>query len=135
MFLKIDPLAGSGLDCVVCLPADKELGIARDIRRLFGDHAVSDCRSGRPETALACPETASASCHTQSAGNWTAKTCSPFGVDDCKTANRIEYCYCRGHRCNAAAATPVEDPPINGAASNCYPFFMLSLLLAIIKID
>lgn len=31
---------------------------------------------------------------------WIAKTCSRISVDDCKTANRVKYCYCKTDRCN-----------------------------------
>ncbi len=36
-----------------------------------------------------------------SIGKWTARTCSPISVDDCQTANKIQYCYCKTDRCNS----------------------------------
>ena len=28
------------------------------------------------------------------------KTCSQVAIEDCKTANKIKYCYCKGDLCN-----------------------------------
>lgn len=37
------------------------------------------------------------------------KMCTEAGVEDCKTANKIKYCYCKGDLCNREIV-PVETP-------------------------
>ena len=39
------------------------------------------------------------------------RTCAPIGIDDCKAANGVNYCYCSGEGCN----TPERRlPPADG---------------------
>ncbi|KAK4016076.1 hypothetical protein OUZ56_031037 [Daphnia magna] len=94
-----------GLECAVCLPSDENASIAKEIQRLFVDDqsTLVGCNQtiGLDESAIVktCPS-GSLSCHIQKTKEWTAKTCSKISVDDCKTANRVKYCYCKTNRCN-----------------------------------
>lgn len=44
------------------------------------------------------PETHS--CSIQQSGNIVTRSCENIQLDDCKTANNIEYCYCSRDLCN-----------------------------------
>ncbi|XP_046655616.1 uncharacterized protein LOC124349220 [Daphnia pulicaria] len=93
------------LECAVCLPSDEDASIAKEIRRLFpeDESTLIGCSQSNAtdESAIVktCPPESS-SCHIQKTKEWIAKTCSRISVDDCKTANRVKYCYCKTDRCN-----------------------------------
>nr|CAH0109809.1 unnamed protein product [Daphnia galeata] len=97
------PVLTLALECAVCLPSDENASIVKDIRRLFPEDELIGCNQSNvtDESAIVktCPSESS-SCHIQKTKEWTAKTCSKILVDDCKTANRVKYCYCKTDRCN-----------------------------------
>lgn len=37
------------------------------------------------------------------------RSCAEFGIDDCKTVNRVHYCYCRRALCNGENAESVIE--------------------------
>ncbi|KAK6640861.1 hypothetical protein RUM44_012559 [Polyplax serrata] len=56
-----------------------------------------------------CPSSSYQGCLTQTNGTHVTKTCTEVGLEDCKTANKIRYCYCKGELCNKEGV-PTEAP-------------------------
>ncbi|KAF4516793.1 hypothetical protein B566_EDAN004632 [Ephemera danica] len=108
--------------CSVC-STPGSAGIS-SLRQQFPDleDTVPACGTGAGEEeqplALMCPRNVEAGCLTQTtlSGGQVSKMCSNIPVDDCKSANGVEYCYCRGEMCNVKSkplppAVPLPTVP------------------------
>lgn len=42
-------------------------------------------------------------------GDTEIRTCNQYLIDDCKTANRVTYCYCNKDRCNDRSRQQITD--------------------------
>lgn len=45
------------------------------------------------------------------------RTCNRFSIDDCKTANRVTYCYCNADRCNGPDSLNKSQLHAGGSAT------------------
>merc|ERR1719402_1402842 len=67
-------------------------------------HEVPLCSKYRHNTrdsfVKECPSSSQGCLTKIEAGGSISRTCAPVGIDDCKVANGVTYCYCSTDRCN-----------------------------------
>lgn len=100
-------LVASGLchQCYVCSPDDGKAEDLAQLSKFFPDTQVPSCSQYRPHLAphylLDCPPATAQGCLTKFEGSSVMRTCAPVAIDDCKTANSVQYCYCSTPGCNS----------------------------------
>lgn len=53
-------------------------------------------------------------------GNTEIRTCNQYQIDDCKTANRVTYCYCNTDRCNGKSQKEISELTMLEATSTIH---------------
>lgn len=98
--------------CYVCIP-NTGMVISEIVKLFPSGPEIPLCnkfKKGKKEFMRDCPDDEDyKGCIHERNGTHVAKTCTTVDVDDCKSANGIEYCYCTGHLCNTENV-PAEDP-------------------------
>ncbi|CAL8100583.1 unnamed protein product [Orchesella dallaii] len=92
--------------CYVCLPPDKTSRDAEEILTIFPEETrqrIPDCASFGSHNAkhfeFKCPPEY-VGCLLRIHGRNESRSCFKHPLNDCKTANSVEFCYCTGALCN-----------------------------------
>ncbi|ODN00685.1 hypothetical protein Ocin01_06002 [Orchesella cincta] len=92
--------------CYVCLPPDKTSRDAEEILSIFPEETrqrIPDCASFGSHNAkhfeFKCPPEF-VGCLLRIHGRNESRSCFKHPLNDCKTANSVEFCYCTGALCN-----------------------------------
>lgn len=107
--------------CFVCGPDVGKPEDLLEIRRTFPNVKVPLCskyrQSSREEYLRECPIN-SHGCLTKFEDNGSVlRTCAPVGIDDCKKANGVNYCYCSRDGCNTPDRRLSEPSPSDHVSS------------------
>jgi len=114
-FILLLPLIHSvfGHKCYVCAPDHGKPEDLSQLKRAFPDVKIPLCSQYKSELQhqylMECPPD-SKGCLTKFEENGSImRTCQKYGIEDCKVANSINYCYCSQEGCN----TP--DPELSSS--------------------
>ncbi|XP_040580737.1 uncharacterized protein [Lepeophtheirus salmonis] len=98
--------------CFVCIPSIKKkdhevLSLIKE----FSGEKIRRCEefhdSAREDFIKECPED-SVGCLTQFQGNSFLRSCARLGLDVCKEANNVTYCYCSKNECNTPESRLID---------------------------
>jgi len=105
-FILILPFIQSaiGHKCYVCGPDNEKPEDILQLKRNFPDRKIPLCSgyksSLQQEYLIDCPA-GSNGCLTKFEDDGSVmRTCAKIGIDDCKEANSVNYCYCSKEGCN-----------------------------------
>lgn len=116
LIVSNDGKAEKNQRCYVCVP--KSGPTVAEVTQMFpeGPKVPSCDRFDEGEAYIReCPSSANYGCLTQTEGTRMTKTCSDIDIEDCKTANKITYCYCKGDLCNRERESSEADDEDLGA--------------------
>lgn len=97
---------GTGLahKCYVCGPDSGKYEDDLELKRNFPDSKIPLCSTYVPKMRDAfirdCPTNMKGCLTKIEAGGSIMRNCAPIGIDDCKVANGVTYCYCSSDKCN-----------------------------------
>ncbi|XP_023329337.1 uncharacterized protein LOC111702044 [Eurytemora carolleeae] len=105
-FILILPLIHTVLShrCFVCSPDNQKLEDMVQLKRNFPERQIPLCseykHSLKQNYLIECPKNSNG-CLTKFEDDGSVmRTCAPIGIDDCKKANSVNYCYCSKDGCN-----------------------------------
>jgi len=107
--------------CYVCAPDSGKLEDITQLKKYFPDTVIPACSQYKPhlkdQYLLECPPTSSSGCLTKYEDYSVTRTCAPVAIDDCKTANSVQYCYCKSEGCNTPSRHLGTSSPRAGKVS------------------
>lgn len=94
-----------GHKCYVCAPDNGKPEDVSQLKRTFPNVKIPVCseykHSLQSSYLLDCPTNNNGGCLTKFEDDGSImRTCAPIGIDDCKAANGVNYCYCSTEGCN-----------------------------------
>jgi len=96
--------AGLAHKCFVCGPDSGKYEDDLELKRNFPDSKVPLCSTYGPKMRDAfirdCPTNMKGCLTKIEAGGSIMRNCAKHGIDDCKEANGVTYCYCSSDKCN-----------------------------------
>jgi len=106
------------LKCYVCGPDNGIPEEMLQLRRSFPQIKIQACSAYKPAMKdlylVDCPANSNGCLTEIEADGSVKRTCASIGIDDCQSANGVNYCYCSTPGCNNPSPRLADPAPRHG---------------------